>query len=210
FGAAIGKRGTSAKDRTSVLNHVGRALGQEMIQGGYSQTDIKTALGIGSSVAAALRREVEARANASGVPGPVSAGPGVTTPRGTFVPAAELARVRGLQAQDPATRNADGTPTAFGAAIGKRGTSVRDGTSVLNHVGRALGQEMIQGGYSQTDIKTALGIGSSAAAALKGDIDAQAVTDADEQSRVAQARNSETSAAQARGYEQRPPRGRGL
>lgn len=121
------------------------------------------------------------------------------------MPASELDQVKALQAQNPATRNADGTPTPFGAAIGKRGTSVTDATSGLNHVGRALGMEMIQNGRQQGEIMTALGIGWNAAAALKREVQARAVADADEQSPGPQAKSSETGgAARNRGCEPRP------
>jgi hypothetical protein len=202
FGAAIGKRGTSVTDPTSGLNHVGRALGQQMVGAARPQEEIRTALGIRPNAAAALKRDVEARAAASGVPAP--AGPGVTTPGGTFVPAAELARVKALQAQNPATRHDDGTPTPFGAAIGKNGTSAKDKTSGLNHVGRALGQQMIGAARPQGEIKTALGIGPSAAAALKREVLARTVADADAQRPVPQAESSEMGAARNRGFEPRP------
>ncbi|MBX4899718.1 MULTISPECIES: hypothetical protein, partial [Rhizobium] len=202
FGAAIGKRGTRVNDRTSVLNHVGRALGQEMIKAGWQQKKIASALGISRPTASALKREVEALAAASAAPAP--SGPGVTTPRGTFVPDEEFKRVRALQAQNKATRHEDGTPTPFGAAIGKRGTSVRDRNSGLNHVGRALGQEMIKANRPQREIVADLGVGANLVADLKRDVEARAVRDADRQRPVPQAESSQMGAARNRGLEPRP------
>ncbi|MBX4899734.1 hypothetical protein HJA81_32690 [Rhizobium bangladeshense] len=161
-----------------------------------------TALGVSDHVTAALKREVEALAAASAAPAP--SGPGVTTPSGTFVPDEELKRVRALQAENKATRYEDGTPTPFGAAIGKRGTSVKDSTSGLNHVGRALGQEMIKTGWPQREIRTALGISKQSAADLKRDVEARAVRDADRQRPVPQAESSQMGAARNRGLEPRP------
>ncbi|WP_221159331.1 hypothetical protein, partial [Rhizobium bangladeshense] len=202
FGAAIGKRGTRVNDPNSGLNHVGRALGQEMIKANRPQGEIMRVLGVSQNAAAALRREVEALAAASDAPAP--SGPGVTTPRGTFVPDEELNRVRALQAQNKATRHEDGTPTPFGAAIGKRGTRVRDRNSGLNHVGRALGQEMIKANRLQKEIAADLGVSVNLVADLKRDVEARAVRDADQQRPVPQAESSQMGAARNRGLEPRP------
>ena len=129
---------------------------------------------------------------------------GITTPGGTFVSEAALDLVRGLQAQNPATRNADGTPTPFGAAIGKRGTSAKDPTSGLNHVGRALGQPMVEAKRPQREIARALGISRDAATALKREVEERAGADPGEQSRVSQAGSSEMGTAQHRGFPSRP------
>ena len=198
FGEAIGKLGTSARDPTSALNHVGRVLGKEMILSGQSLKQIRTALGISGSAISALKREVLA---ALGAP----------APRGTPVSAAELAEAKELQKLGLGTRNSEGTPTAFGKIIGKNGTSATDKNSALNPVGRALAQEMILSGQSLKQIRTALGISNFSIVSLRREVLKRGSADANVNSHAPQVESSEMAAARSRGLKSRPQeRGRNL
>ena len=160
--------------------HWERAI--EQLQSGYGVTDVAHVLDVNAGQVALVDIQLKdvdpesiAAAPSTRTTSPSVDDAGVTTPRGTFVSAAELDRVRGLQAQNSATRNDDGTPTEFGAAIGKHGTSVRDKNSGLNHVGRALGQQMIENKEPQGKLATTLDISSNTAADLRREVKARAV-----------------------------------
>ena len=81
---------------------------------------------------------------------------------------------------------------------------MNDKTSVLNHVGRALGQEMIEDRSLYEEIGTALGIGRSTVADLKREVKARAVADAAQQGPVPQAEASQMGAARNHDLEPRP------
>ena len=88
------------------------------------------------------------------------------------MPQHEIDEAKALQQLDPRTRDASGIPTAFGYAIGKGGTSASDKNSQLNHVGRAIGQEMVNAQIRGTKIADTLGINATSASTLKQEVKA--------------------------------------